>query len=107
MTLIEKRQKLAALVKDARVKLDAGDLEAYNKMDAGIDKLDAEIKAEEKQQAREDALKKIPEPAKGKAEPQGQRKTQKNHCNRRVQKSVFQCGAWRDELPDRRRPENP
>lgn len=77
MTLIEKKQKLATLVKDARVKLDAGDLEAYNKMDADIDKLDAEIKAEEKQQAREDALKQIPEPAKGKAEPQNDSKPQK------------------------------
>lgn len=77
MTLIEKRQKLAAMVKDARTKLDAGDLEAYNKMDADIDKLDAEIKAEEKQQIREDALKQIPEPAKGKAEPEDKAPKQK------------------------------
>lgn len=61
MTLIEKRQKLAALVTDARAKLDAGDLEAYNKMDADIDKLEAEIKAEEKQQEREAALSAVPE----------------------------------------------
>lgn len=59
MTLIEKKQKLAALVKDARAKLDAGDLEAYNKIDADIDRLDAEIRAEEKQQEREDALGKL------------------------------------------------
>lgn len=70
MTLIEKKQNLAALVKDARAKLDAGDLEAYNKMDADIDKLQAEIKAEEKQQAREAALKEVSEPVKGKAEPE-------------------------------------
>lgn len=89
MTLIEKRQKLAALVKDARVKLDAGDLEAYNKMDAGIDKLDAEIKAEEKQQAREDALKKIPEPAKGKAEPQDSVKPKKITATAEYKKAFF------------------
>jgi len=77
MTLIEKKQKLAALVKDARAKLDAGDMEAYNKMDADIDKLDAEIKAEEKQQAREDTLKQIPELAKAKAEPKDDSKPQK------------------------------
>lgn len=77
MTLIEKKQNLAALVKNARAKLDAGDLEAYNNMDADIDKLDAEIKAEEKQQAREDALKQIPEPAKGKAAPTDSGKPQK------------------------------
>lgn len=77
MTLIEKKQKLAALVKEARSKLDAGDLEAYNKMDADIDKLDAEIKAEEKQQARENALNAISEPAKAKVEPQDSIKQQK------------------------------
>ena len=77
MTLIEKKQKLAALVKDARAKLDAGDMEAYNKMDADIDKLDTEIKSEEKQQAREDALNQISEPAKGKAEPTDSGKPQK------------------------------
>lgn len=70
MTLIEKKQKLAAMVKEARAKLDAGDLEAYNKIDADIDKLDAEIKAEEKQQARENALNQIAEPARTKAQPQ-------------------------------------
>ncbi len=77
MTLTEKRQKLAALVKDARVKLDAGDLEAYNKMDADIDKLDAEINAEVKQQAREDALNQIPKPAQSQPTPQGSGKPQK------------------------------
>lgn len=77
MTLVEMKQKLAALVKDARAKLDAGDLEAYNKMDADIDKLEAEIKAEEKQQAREDALKQISEPAKGKADPEDSAKPKK------------------------------
>lgn len=77
MSLIEKRQQLAALVKDARAKLDAGDLEAYNKMDTDIDKLNVEIKAEEKQQAREDALKKVPQPAKGKAEPEDKAPKQK------------------------------
>lgn len=77
MTLIEKKQKLAALVKDARVKLDAGDLETYNKIDADIDKFDAEIKAEEKQQERENALKQISEPAKAKAEPKDSSKPQK------------------------------
>lgn len=77
MTLIEKRQKLAALVTDARAKLDAGDLEAYNKMDTEIDTLDAEIKAEEKQQAREDTLKQISEPAKSKANPENSAPKQK------------------------------
>lgn len=77
MTLIEKKQRLAALVKDARVKLDAGDLEAYNKMDADIDKLEAEIKAEEKQQEREATLQQVPEPAKGKPQPTGAGKPQK------------------------------
>ncbi len=77
MTLIEKKQKLAALVKDARTKLDAGDMEAYNKMDTDIDNLNAEIKAEEKQQIREDALKKIPQPAKSKAEPENKVPKQK------------------------------
>ena len=77
MTLIEKRQKLAVLVKDARVKLDAGELEAYNKMDADIDKLDAEIKAEEKQQAREDALNQIPKPAQSQPVPQDSGKPKK------------------------------
>lgn len=77
MTLIEKKQKLAALVKGARAKLDAGDLEAYNKIDADIDELDAEIKAEEKQQAREAALKEVSEGAKAKAQPQDSKKQQK------------------------------
>ena len=89
MTLIEKRQKLAALVKDARVKLDAGDLEAYNKMDADIDKLDAEIKAEEKQQAREDALNQIPEPVKSKAEPQDSEKPPKITATAEYKKAFF------------------
>lgn len=89
MTLIEKKQKLAALVKDARMKLDAGDLEAYNKMDADIDKLDAEIKAEEKQQAREDALNQIPEPAKSKAEPQNDGKPQKITATAEYKKAFF------------------
>lgn len=70
MTLIEKRQKLAALVADARKFLDAGDMDAYNKADADIDALSAEIRAEEKQQERENELKKIPEEAKGKPTPQ-------------------------------------
>lgn len=77
MTIIEKRQKLGALVKDARTKLDAGDMEAYNKMDAEIDTLDAEIKAEEKQQNREDALKKITETAKAKPLPTDSAKPKK------------------------------
>lgn len=70
MNLIEKRQKMAALVADARTKLDAGDLEAYNKIDADIDTLSAEIKADEKQTALEDSLKKIPEPAHKTATPE-------------------------------------
>jgi HK97 family phage major capsid protein len=77
MNLIEKKQKMAALIKDARAKLDAGDMDAYNKMDAEIDKLEAEIKAEEKQQAREDALNQIPEPAKSKAQPEDKTPKQK------------------------------
>lgn len=77
MTLIEKKQKLAALVKEAREKLDAGDLEAYDKIDADIDKLDVEIKAEEKQQAREAALKEVSEGAKSKAAPQDSKKEPK------------------------------
>lgn len=91
MTLIEKRQKLAALVKDARVKLDAGDLEAYNKMDTEIDKLDAEIKAEEKQQAREDALKQISEPAKAKAAPQDGGKSQKVTATTEYKNAFFRA----------------
>lgn len=77
MTLIEKKQKLAALVKDARAKLDASDMEAYNKMDDEIDKLDAEIKAEEKQQTREDALKQISKTAQSQPIPQDGGKPQK------------------------------
>lgn len=63
MTLIEKKQKMAALIKDARAKLDAGEIEAYNKYDADIDKLQAEIHAEEKQIEREAMLNAIPEPS--------------------------------------------
>lgn len=63
MTLIEKKQKLAALVADARQKLDAKDMEAYNKIDADIDALSAEIKADEKLIERENALKSISDPA--------------------------------------------
>lgn len=70
MNLIEKKQKLAALVRDAREKLDAGDLEAYNKMDIEIDKLNAEVKAEEKQIERENALSQIENSAKAKPVPQ-------------------------------------
>lgn len=77
MTLIEKKQKLAALVKDARAKLEAGDLEAYNKVDAEIDKLDAEIKAEEKLKVREDVLNQIPEPAQTRTQPQDAEKPKK------------------------------
>jgi HK97 family phage major capsid protein len=91
MTLIEKKQKLAALVKDARAKLDAGDMEAYNKMDTDIDKLDTEIKAEEKQQAREDALKQIPEPAKGKAEPKDGSKPQKVTATAEYKNAFFRA----------------
>ncbi len=75
MTLLEKKQKLAALISDARAKLDAGDLQAYNKMDADIDSLSVEIKAEEKQLERENALAGIPEPAKGKPAPDGVKAT--------------------------------
>lgn len=70
MTLIEKRQKRAALVAEARKFLDSGDMEAYNKADAEIDTLSAEIRAEEKQQERENALKQIPTPAKFQPVPQ-------------------------------------
>jgi len=59
MTLTEKKQKLASLVVDGRSYLDKGDMEAYNKVDADIDKLNAEIKAEEKQIERENAMKKV------------------------------------------------
>lgn len=69
MTLTEKKQKLAALVAEARGYLDAGKMDEYNKADTDIDKLQAEITAEEKQQAREDALKQIPE-ARSKATPE-------------------------------------
>lgn len=89
MTLIEKRQKLAVLVKDARVKLDAGDLEAYNKIDADIDKLDTEIKAEEKQQAREDALNQIPQPAQSKPTPQDGGKPQKTTATAEYKNAFF------------------
>lgn len=70
MTLIEKRQKVAALVAEARKYLDAGDMDAYNKADAEIDTLSAEIKAEEKQQERENALKQILESAQSQPVPQ-------------------------------------
>lgn len=70
MNLIEKKQKMAALVADARAKLDAGDLDAYNNMDADIDKLGAEIKAEEKQIEREAAMSKFKE-ASAKSTPTG------------------------------------
>lgn len=70
MSLTEKKQKLAALVKQAREYLDAGNMEAYNNADKEIDNLDAEIKAEEKQTAREAALKKIPD-AQSKPSPEG------------------------------------
>lgn len=70
MTLTEKRQKVAALVAEARKYLDAGDMDAYNKADADIDSLSAEIKAEEKQKERENALKQIPEPTQSQPIPQ-------------------------------------
>lgn len=63
MTLLEKKQKLAALVKEARSFLDAGEVESYNKADADIDILQAEIKAEEKQASREAMMNAIPEPS--------------------------------------------
>lgn len=62
MTLVEKKQKLAAKVAEARGYLDAKDLEKYNNIDAEIDTLSAEIKAEEKQLEREAALAAIPDP---------------------------------------------
>ncbi|NCB31254.1 MAG: phage major capsid protein, partial [Clostridia bacterium] len=62
MTLVEKKQKLAAKVAEARGYLDAKDLEKYNNIDAEIDTLNAEIKAEEKQLEREAALAAIPDP---------------------------------------------
>lgn len=70
MTLIEKRQKMAALVAQARGFLDSGDMDAYNKADAEIDVLSAEIRAEEKQQERENALNQIPTPAQAQPVPQ-------------------------------------
>lgn len=63
MTLIEKKQKLAALVKNARAFLDAGEVESYNNADTDIDILQAEIKAEEKQAEREALVNAIPEPS--------------------------------------------
>jgi HK97 family phage major capsid protein len=69
MTLAEKKQELAAKVAKARGFLDAKDMEAYNKIDAEIDTLSAEIKAEEKQLQREAALKEIPQ-AQSKPAPQ-------------------------------------
>lgn len=69
MTLIEKKQALAAKVAEARGFLDNKDLEAYNRIDAEIDTLSAEIKAEEKQLEREAAMRKIPE-ALGKPQPE-------------------------------------
>lgn len=62
MTLIEKKQKLSALVKNARAFLDAGEIESYNKADADIDTLQAEIKSEEKQASRELLMNAIPDP---------------------------------------------
>lgn len=71
MTLTEKKQALAALVKQARGYLDAGDMDAYTKADADIDKMEKEIDALEKQEKREAALASIPEPAHSKPQPQG------------------------------------
>ncbi len=61
MTLTEKKQALAAKVAEARGFLDKKDMEAYNKIDAEIDTMSNDIKAEEKQLEREAALKKFPE----------------------------------------------
>lgn len=91
MTLIEKRQKLAVLVTDARAKLDAGDMEAYNKIDADIDKLDAEIKAEEKQQEREDALNQIQKPAQAKPQPEDSGKPQKATATAEYKNAFFRA----------------
>lgn len=88
MTLIEKKQKMAALVKDARAKLDAGDLEAYNKMDAEIDKLEDEIKAEEKQQEREAALSAVPT-AHAKPQPTDAGKPQKVTATKEYKDAFF------------------
>ncbi|MEL7609499.1 MAG: phage major capsid protein [Bacillota bacterium] len=70
MTLVEMKQKLAALVAEARGYLDAKELDKYNKADADIDVLSAEIKAEEKQLEREAAIARIPT-AESKPAPEG------------------------------------
>lgn len=70
MTLTEKKQALAALVKQARGYLDAGDMDAYAKADADIDKAEKEIDALEKQEKREAALAAIPDPAHSRPQPQ-------------------------------------
>jgi len=105
MTLVEKKQKMAALVKDARAKLDAGDMEAYNKMDADIDKLEADIKAEEKQQAREDVLKQIPQPAKSKAQPEDKTAKQKITATDEYKNAFFHAvrGGMGNLLDDERK----
>lgn len=89
MTLTEKKQALAALVKKARGYLDAGDMDAYDKADAEIDKAEKEINALEKQQAREDALNQVSESAKGKAEPQDSSKPQKITATAEYKKAFF------------------
>lgn len=58
-TVLEKKKRLAALVAEARTYLDAGETEKYENADKDVDKLTAEIKAEEKQEQREAALEKI------------------------------------------------
>lgn len=88
MTLIEKKQKMAALVKDARAKLDAKDLEAYDKIDAEIDKLENEIKAEEKQQERETALSAIPK-ATAKPQPTDADKPEKVTATKEYKEAFF------------------
>lgn len=87
MTLIEKKQKLGALVTEARKKLEAQDMDAYNKIDADIDALSAEIKAEEKQIERENMLNQIPEPAHNKPQPQDT--TKKNLVETPEYKNTF------------------
>lgn len=62
MNITEMKQNLAKLVKEARAKLDAGDMEGYNNIDSEIDKLQAKINAAEKQNKRETLLDSIPEP---------------------------------------------
>lgn len=60
MTLTEMKQKLATLVAQARTFLDAKDMDSYNKVDAEIDTLSAQIKGIEKQNEREAMLAAIP-----------------------------------------------